>query len=128
MRKTIIPAAIVLAAPAVTMQAQELTFEGIQKEISAVSTEIGTYPKAVQDMFSPELSKLENDLRKVRDNAEMSDEQKKDEYAEISGTVATVKQNAAAKEKQYADERDAALKAIADAKTAYSTAESINSN
>ena len=130
MRKTIIPAAIVLAAPAVTMQAQEqeLTFEGIQKEISAVSTEIGTYPKAVQDMFSPELSKLENDLRKVRDNAEMSDEQKKDKYAEISGTVATVKQNAAAKEKQYADERDAALKAIADAKTAYSTAESIISN
>lgn len=128
MRKTIIPAAIVLAAPAVTMQAQELTFEGIQKEISAVSTEIGTYPKAVQDMFSSKLSKLENDLRKVRDNAEMSDEQKKDEYAEISGTVATVKQNAAAKEKQYADERDAALKAIADAKTAYSTAESIISN
>ncbi|MGN0062303.1 MAG: hypothetical protein ACI382_08125 [Alloprevotella sp.] len=128
MRKTIIPAAIVLAAPAVTMQAQELTFEGIQKEISAVSTEIGTYPKAVQDMFSPELSKLENDLRKVRDNAEMSDGQKKNEYAEISGTVATVKQNAAAKEKQYADKRDAALKAIADAKTAYSTAESIISN
>lgn len=128
MRKTIIPAAIVLAAPAVTMQAQELTFEGIQKEISAVSTEIGTYPKAVQDMFSPELSKLENDLRKVRDNAEMSDEQKKNEYAKISGIVATVKQNAAAKEKQYADERDAALKAIADAKTAYSTAESTISN
>lgn len=128
MRKTIIPAAIVLAAPAVTMQAQEITFEGIQKEISAVSTEIGTYPKAVQDMFSPKLSKLENDLRKVRDNAEMSDELKKDEYAKIFGIVATVKQNAAAEEKLYAKVRDAALKAIADAKTAYSTAESTISN
>lgn len=128
MRKTIIPAAIVLAAPAVTMQAQEITFEGIQKEISAVSTEIGTYPKAVQDMFSPKLSKLENDLRKVRDNAEMSDELKKDEYAKIFGIVATVKQNAAAEEKLYAEVRDAALKAIADAKTAYSTAESTISN
>ena len=124
MRKTIIPAAIVLAASAVPMQAQEveLTFEAIQKEISAVSSAISSYPKNVKDVYLPQLSKQENDLRAVKDD----DEQKKVKYETIAAAVANIKAEAAKAEKLYADARDAALKAIEDVKGekgAYSIAE-----
>lgn len=121
MRKTIIPAAIVLAAPAVTMQAQEveLTFEAIQKEISAVSSAISSYPKDVKDKYLPQLSAQENALRAVKDD----DVEKEAKYTVIVTAVAQIKTDAEGAEKPYADARDAALKAIADAKKVLKTAE-----
>lgn len=122
MRKTIIPAAIVLAAPAVPMQAEELTFEGIQKEISAVSSKIGTYPKAVQDMFASELSNLETKLREVRDNAETTDEQKAIEYATIRDNAKDVLERAKVEEAEYQTAKQNAKNAWDAALVAYTTA------
>lgn len=133
MRKTIVPVAIVLAASAVPMQAQELTYDAIQEEISAepsfddvqkkivaVSVAISSYPKAVQKEYGDQLGEQASALNKAND--ELTEEDKKEAFKNIFFAVAQIETKAQEAEAEYAKAREAALQAIKAAKDAYTTA------
>lgn len=139
MRKTIVPVAIVLAASAVPMQAQELTYDAIQEEISAVysfddvqkkiaavSVAISSYPKALQKEYGDQLGEQASALNKANEDSKLTEDEKKEAFANIFSAVAQIEYNAKEKEAEYANARKAALQAIEDVngeKGAYSTAE-----
>ena len=135
MRKTIIPAAIVLAAPAVTMQAQEiqmqaqeLTKKALNERISVIMTEISKFPQAVKDEYAPKLSGPQNQLNEIDESKYVTDEQKEELETLLSGISATIEgilTKATEAQQHYADKRDAAWKAIGDAKQALEDAKSV---
>ena len=97
MRKTIIPAAIVLAAPAVTMQAheiqmqaQELTKKALNERISVIMTEISKFPQAVKDEYAPKLSGPQNQLNEIDESKYVTDEQRGEWETLLSGLSATI--------------------------------------
>ena len=144
MRKTIIPAAIILAAPAVTMQAQELTKDALNARISAIQAqeptkdalnarisaimaEISKFPQAVKDEYAPKLSGPQNNLNAIDESKYVTDEQKKelgDLLIDISATIEGILADATKAQEPYAAARDAAWKAIGDAKQALDEAKS----
>ena len=134
MRKTIIPAAIVLAAPAVTMQAQEiqmqaqeLTKKALNERISVIMTEISKFPQAVKDEYAPKLSGPQNNLNAIDESKYVTDGQKKeleDLLIDISATIEGILADATKAQEPYAAARDAAWKAIGDAKQALDEAKS----
>ena len=127
MRKTIIPAAIILAAPAVTMQAQELTKDALNARISAIMAEINKFPQEVKEKYARQLSAPQNDLNDIDESKYVTDEQKEELKTllfRISATIEGILTKATEAQQHYADERDAALQAIEYAEQALNDAKS----
>lgn len=110
MRKTTIPVAVVLAASAVPMQAQEAanyTKESLSKSVGDLMQVINKYPTAVKNTYSVKLSKIQAEINGLGENPTQ------EEMDAIAAKIQKVADDAAADEKRYADARAAAI----DAKT-----------
>lgn len=119
MRKSTIPVAVVLAASAVPVQAQDAvdyTKEQLQEEVSKLATLIGTYPEAIQESLLVELSAIQQEVNKLSD--ESTDEDK----SAILEKLSSLKTKAKDDQQPYADARDAAIKAKAEAQEALESA------
>ena len=119
MRKTTIPVAVVLAASAVPMQAQEAanyTKESLSKSVGDLMLVINNYPTEVKNIYIVQLSAIQADINGLDQNPTP------EELDEIAKKIQTVADEAAAKEKSYADARAAAKQAKTEAETAKSTA------
>lgn len=119
MRKTTIPVAVVLAASAVPMQAQEAanyTKESLSKRVGDLMLVINKYPTEVKNIYIVQLSAIQADINGLDQNPTP------EELDEIAKKIQTVADEAAAKEKSYADARAAAKQAKTEAETAKSTA------
>lgn len=120
MRKTTIPVAVVLAASAVPMQAQEAanyTKESLSKSVGDLMQVINNYPTKVKNEYSVLLSEIQAKINGLDKNPTQEDLDK------IAAEIQAVADKAAAEEKDYADARDAAKQAKTDAETAMSTAD-----
>ena len=120
MRKTTIPVAVVLAASAVPMQAQEAanyTKESLSKSVGDLMLVINNYPTEVKNEYSVQLSAIQADINGLDENPTQ------EELDAIAAKIQEVAVAAAAKEKPYADARAAAIQAKTDAGAAMTDAE-----
>lgn len=119
MRKSTIPVAVILAASAVPVQAQEAanyTKESLSKSVGDLMLVINNYPTEVKNTYSVQLSAIQTEINGLGDTPTQ------EELDAIAAKIQEVADAAAAAEKPYADARDAALKAKADAETALNDA------
>lgn len=119
MRKTTIPVAVVLAASAVPMQAQEAanyTKESLSKRVGELMVVINNYPTEVKNTYSVQLSAIQDEINKL------SDTPTQEELDGIGKKIEKVAVDAKAAQEPYAAARDAALNAKTDAETALNDA------
>ena len=119
MRKTTIPVAVVLAASAVPMQAQEAanyTKESLSERVGKLMVVINNYPTEVKNTYSVQLSAIQDEINKLSDTPTQG------ELVAIADAIQTVADDAKAAQQPYVAARDAALKAKADAETALNDA------
>lgn len=122
MRKTTIPVAVVLAASAVPMQAQEAanyTKESLSERVGKLMVVINNYPTEVKNTYSVQLSAIQEKINKLSDTPT---QEELDAIAAIAAAIQMVEDEAAKAEKPYAEARDAALDAKTYAETALNDA------
>lgn len=120
MRKSTIPVAVVLAASAVPVQAQDAvdyTKEQLQEEVSKLAKLIGTYPEAIQEGLLLKLSAIEQKVKELSDNPTET------EKSAILKELSDLETEANAAQKPYADARDAAIEAKNAAEAALESAQ-----
>lgn len=120
MRKSTIPVAVVLAASAVPVQAQDAvdyTKEQLQEEVSKLAKLIGTYPEAIQEGLLLKLSAIEQEVKELSDNPTET------EKSAILKELSDLETEANAAQQPYADARDAAIKAKTEAEAALESAQ-----
>lgn len=119
MRKTTIPVAVVLAASAVPMQAQEAanyTKESLSKSVGDLMLVINNYPTEVKNEYSVQLSAIQAEINGLGEDPTQQD------LDAIAAKIQEVADAAADAEKPYADARDAAIQAKTDAEAAMTAA------
>ena len=119
MRKSTIPVAVILAASAVPVQAQEAanyTKESLSKSVGDLMLVINNYPTEVKNTYSVQLSAIQTEINGLGDTPTQ------EELDAIAAKIQEVADAAAAAEKPYADARDAANKAKTDAEAAMTPA------
>lgn len=119
MRKSTIPVAVILAASAVPMQAQEAanyTKESLSKSVGDLMLVINNYPTEVKNEYSVQLSAIQAEINGLGEDPTQQD------LDAIAAKIQEVADAAAAAEKPYADARDAAIQAKTDAEAAMTAA------
>lgn len=108
MIKSTIPVAVVLAASAVPMQAQEAanyTKESLSKSVGDLMLVINNYPTEVKNTYIVQLSAIQAEINGLGENPTQ------EEMDAIGNKIEVLADAAAAAEKPYADARAAAIEA-----------------
>ena len=119
MRKTTIPVAVVLAASAVPMQAQEAanyTKESLSKRVGELMVVINNYPTEVKNTYVVQLSEIQAEINALGDTPTQ------EKLDGIGAKIEKVAVDAAAAQQPYAEARDAAITAKTDAEKALNDA------